>query len=123
GSRATAKKLVKECKKKCGDKILLKVILETGALKESALIVQASRDVLESGADFIKTSTGKITAGATLDAAACMLEVLRELGPLLKRTVGLKVSGGIRTLEQAAQYIALVENRMGKDWVNPQTFR
>jgi deoxyribose-phosphate aldolase len=123
GDHAAARKFVAECKKICGDKILLKVILETGALQEPAIITAAAEDALKSGADFIKTSTGKIKTGATLEAATCMLKVLRELRPLLNREIGFKASGGIRTLEQAVQYVELAESIMGKGWVKPETFR
>jgi deoxyribose-phosphate aldolase len=123
GNYSITKKFVETCKNACGNQVLLKIILETGALKESALIVQASKEALYGGADFIKTSTGKIAVGATLEAAACMLEVLREWGASLDRPVGFKVSGGIRTLEQAAHYVELAETIRGKDWVTPQVFR
>lgn len=107
-------------KKNCDDK-LLKVILETGALQDSHLIARASRDCILAGADFIKTSTGKIATNATLPAAEIMLTTIRDLN--LDRTVGFKAAGGIRTLDQALQYLQLAENMMGVDWVSPRTFR
>ena len=123
GNRESPKKLIQACKKIVGGKILLKVILETGAIKDTRLIAVASQDALQAGADFIKTSTGKIAIGATLDAAAAMLQVIRQLTAVLKRPLGLKISGGIRTLPQAAEYIALAETIMGKEWITPNTFR
>ena len=123
GDRESPKKLIQACKKMGGDKILLKVILETGAIQDPRLIAEASQDALQAGADFIKTSTGKIAIGATLDAATAMLQVIRQLTPALKRPLGLKVSGGVRTLEQASEYIALAEDIMGKEWITPNTFR
>ncbi len=119
GEREEAKDFVRHCKKTCGESVLLKVILETGALQTPGLIKTAAQDVIEAGADFIKTSTGKIEIGATLESAELMLGAIRNA----KRVVGLKVSGGIRTLAQAQQYIELANRTMGKDWVTPHTFR
>jgi len=98
---------------------LLKVILETGALAEPRLIEGASRLAIEAGADFIKTSTGKTPVSASLPAAETMLAVIRAAG----RPVGLKPSGGIRTLDDAAAYLALADRVMGPDWATPVTFR
>lgn len=109
---------IQACKKTCGDRIL-KVILETGALKEKNLISKASQCALTAGADFLKTSTGKIEIGATLEAAETMLQEIKQS----KRQVGFKASGGIRTAEQAMQYINLANRILGNGWVTPQTFR
>lgn len=123
GEQHYAHTFVESCKAVCGEKVLLKVILETGALSDPAIIADACFDVLAAGADFVKTSTGKIAEGATLDAAATMLLVIRHMLPQLKRKAGFKVSGGIRTLEQAAQYVQLADNILGRDYVTPATFR
>lgn len=123
GKRTQAASFVAACRVACGDSIMLKVILETGALQDCHLIADASRDALLAGADFIKTSTGKIPEGASLDAAAAMLLSIRETRSELQKPVGLKVAGGIREVEQAAQYIALAEHIMGQGWVMPSTFR
>ena len=123
GERHYAQTFVSACKIACGDEVTLKVILETGVLGEITIIADAAYDALSAGADFIKTSTGKLTEGATLEAAATMLLVIQHITPQLKHHVGLKVSGGIRTLEQAAQYIELADAIMGRDWVKPSTFR
>jgi deoxyribose-phosphate aldolase len=101
-----------ECRRACGTKIM-KVILETGALLTAERIEQASRDAVTAGADFLKTSTGKIGTGATLEAAQVMLNVIKTT----PRTVGLKLSGGIRTLEQARDYLHLIESIMGTEWI------
>lgn len=98
---------------------LLKVILETGALKDPKLIETASRLSIEAGADFIKTSTGKTPVSATPEAAEIMLDVIKASG----RNVGLKPSGGIRTLADAKIYLDLAERIMGPGWARPQTFR
>lgn len=99
---------------------LLKVILETGELDDPALIAQASRLSLDAGADFIKTSTGKSPVSATLPAAETMLAAIRAHGD---RPAGLKVSGGLRRVEDAGAYLALADRIMGPDWVSPSTFR
>ncbi|HEY8384460.1 MAG TPA: deoxyribose-phosphate aldolase [Microvirga sp.] len=98
---------------------LLKVILETGKLVEPALIEAASRVAIEAGADFIKTSTGKTPVSATLEAAEIMLNAIKASG----RPVGLKPSGGIRTVADAGAYLALADRIMGPGWAAPQTFR
>ena len=98
---------------------LLKVILETGQLADAALIATASRIAIEAGADFIKTSTGKSPVSATPEAAEIMLHAIRESG----RPVGLKPSGGIRTLADAGLYLGLADRIMGAGWATPRTFR
>jgi deoxyribose-phosphate aldolase len=98
---------------------LLKVILETGELVEPALIETASRVAIEAGADFIKTSTGKTAVSATPQAAEIMLNAIKASG----RPVGLKPSGGIRTVEDAGLYLGLADRIMGPGWATPKTFR
>jgi deoxyribose-phosphate aldolase len=114
---------VTACKAACGTQVMLKVILETGALTNLEIIAEASRIALTAGADFIKTSTGKIPTGATLEAAAVMLLIIKQLSPELKRPLGIKLSGGIREWQQAAQYLELAENIMGRMWPVSATFR
>lgn len=123
GERQYAHTFTASCKAACGDDVLLKVILETGALSDATIIADASYDVLAAGADFIKTSTGKISEGATLEAAATMLLVVKHISPQLNRRVGVKVSGGVRDLQQAAQYVELADSILGREWVTPETFR
>jgi deoxyribose-phosphate aldolase len=97
---------------------VLKVILETGALRETVVIAAAARAALEAGADFVKTSTGKGPEGATLPAARAMLEAVREHG-----AGGFKASGGVRSAAQAEEYLALVGELLGPGWATPATFR
>lgn len=123
GERKYAQTFVESCKVACGDDAKLKVILETGALGDAAIIADATFEALAAGADFVKTSTGKIAQGATLEAVATMLLVIHHVRPKLNHHVGIKVSGGVRSIQQAAQYIELAENIMGHDWVTPETFR
>lgn len=98
---------------------LLKVILETGELRDPKLIETASRLAIEAGADFIKTSTGKSPISATPEAVEIMLNVIKASG----RPVGLKPAGGIRTVADAALYLGLADRIMGADWAKPATFR
>jgi deoxyribose-phosphate aldolase len=98
---------------------LLKVILETGELKDPALIETASRLAIDAGADFIKTSTGKTQVSATPEAAEIMLNVIKASG----RPVGLKPSGGIRTVADAKLYLDTADRIMGPGWARPNTFR
>lgn len=97
----------------------LKVILETGELADRDRIVEAARIAVASGADFIKTSTGKSSSGASLDAVDAMLDVIADAD----RVVGLKPSGGISTVVTALEYIDLVESRVGSERTTPQTLR
>lgn len=106
------------CRAACGT-TTMKVILESGALAKPALVERASQVAVAAGADFLKTSTGKIPAGATLGAARIMLTACRDAG----RPVGFKASGGIRDVEMAAQYLALADEICGPGWVSPATFR
>jgi deoxyribose-phosphate aldolase len=97
----------------------LKVILETGELVDGELIERAARLAIEAGADFIKTSTGKSPISATLDAADRMVTAIADAD----RTVGLKPSGGIRTVADAMTYLDLVDRRLGPEWATASTFR
>lgn len=97
----------------------VKAILETGVLRNPDLIRQAAELALEGGADFIKTSTGKVAVNATLSAAEIMLEVLRDTDP----TRGFKPAGGIKTTADAANYLELCDRIMGDGWADPAHFR
>jgi deoxyribose-phosphate aldolase len=101
----------------------LKVILETGALKEPELIRRASILALFSGADFLKTSTGKEYPGADLRAAYILCSVLREYKEKYGEQRGVKFSGGIRSAEEAVKYYTLVEAILGKEWLDNRFFR
>lgn len=105
---------------------LLKVILETGELADEELIRSVAKQAMASGADFLKTSTGKTSHSATPEAVAILLEVVAEAGGAPGgngTSCGVKVSGGVKTVAQAAQYLALADRIMGPDWVSPATFR
>ncbi len=100
-------------------KACLKVIIESGELVSPKLIRQASEIAIEAGADFIKTSTGKVAVNATLEAAEVILSSIRES----KRPVGFKAAGGVRCVAEAAPYLALAERLFGPGWATPDTFR
>lgn|SRR5690554_1800556 len=99
----------------------LKIILETGYLKTAERIRKASELAIEGGADFIKTSTGKEFPGASLEAAEVMADVIKK--HLSKRKVGLKISGGVRTYEDALAYFSLIEKILGRDYMTPDYLR
>ena len=101
----------------------LKVILETGELPSPTLIAKASRLAIEGGADFIKTSTGKIGVGATPEAAEVMLNCIKENVKINKKVIGFKAAGGIRKPAEAMVYAELAKKIMGEDYINNQTFR
>ena len=100
----------------------LKVILETGELSP-LLIRRAAQRAIDAGADFIKTSTGKIPTGATPEAAEVMLNVVNENVKFNKKRVGFKAAGGIRTPEEALAYAELAKKIVGDKYINNQTFR
>lgn len=118
GYTVSSKAMVSMVKGRCGDR-LLKVILETGEYPDAAGIRAASELAIDAGADFIKTSTGKTPNSASLAAVRAMLGVIGGA----ERPVGIKPSGGIRTLADAKSYLALADAMMGEDWVSPATFR
>jgi deoxyribose-phosphate aldolase len=102
---------------------LLKVILETGELGSLDQVRRAATLAMEADADFIKTSTGKVGVGATLPAALCMMEAIRDVRERSGREVGIKVAGGIRTPEQAMTYLEAVRATLGTGWLRPERFR
>lgn len=101
----------------------LKVILETGALKTAENIKRASILSMYSGADFIKTSTGKIYPGASLEAAYVMCQCIKEYYEKHGVKVGFKASGGIRTTEDAVKYYTIVKEVLGEEWLTNELFR
>ena len=98
---------------------LLKVIIETGELQSDQLIALAAKIAIESGADFVKTSTGKVPINATPEAAGLILREIANSG----RPVGLKVAGGVRTTEEAAEYMKIASDIFGNNWLTPAHFR
>src|SRR5713226_6705160 len=109
-------------KEACGD-AHLKTILEIGELGSYDQIRRASVLAMAAGTDFIKTSTGKIGVGATLPGALCMMEAARDFSHETGRRVGVKVAGGVRQAKQAIQYLVLVYETLGAEWMTPERFR
>ncbi|MFN3499264.1 MAG: deoxyribose-phosphate aldolase, partial [Pannonibacter indicus] len=102
----------------------LKVIFETGELQTYDNVRRASWLAMMAGGHFIKTSTGKVKVNATLEAAEIMLTVIDEVRTEQPgRQVGFKPAGGIRTLDEAAAYLALADRILGPNWVSSATFR
>jgi deoxyribose-phosphate aldolase len=118
GHTTAATAMLRNVRMRCGDK-LLKVILETGEYPDLEKVRTAAELAIAWGADFIKTSTGKTARSASIPAARVMLNVIAMAG----RPVGLKPSGGIRTLADAKGYLDLADAIMGPDWATPRTFR
>ncbi len=101
----------------------LKVILETGELGSYDAVRRASMLAMAAGADFVKTSTGKIATSATFPVTLCMAEAVRDYAEQSGRAVGLKLAGGIRTAKQAWQHLVIVAETLGPDWLAPDRFR
>ncbi len=106
-----------------GEETVFKVIVESGALKTPELIRRASLLSMFAGADFVKTSTGKISVAATPEAAVVMCQAIKDYYQQTGRRVGFKAAGGIRTAEDAALYYTIVKNILGPDWLTPKLFR
>lgn len=109
-------------KKACGA-ARLKVILETGELTTYDNVRFASQMAMEAGADFIKTSTGKVNPAATMPVTLLMLEAIRDYHRATGRMVGMKPAGGIRTSKQAVHYLVMVRETLGQAWLDPAWFR
>ena len=103
--------------------VILKVILETGALKTPELIHKASIISMAAGADFIKTSTGKIDVAATPEAAVVMCQAIKMFYEKTGRKVGFKAAGGVKTPQDAALYYTIVEQILGEEWLTTDLFR
>jgi len=113
---------VVQVKEACGD-AHLKVILETGELGTYDNVRRATLLAIAGGADFVKTSTGKVSPAATLPVALCMLEAVRDVYEETGRRVGFKAAGGIRQAKQAVQHLVVVHETLGPDWLTPDLYR
>ncbi len=111
-----------EVKEACGD-AHLKVILETGELGSYDAVRRASDLAMAAGADFIKTSTGKIQPAATMPVTLVMLEAIRDFYYRTGRRIGMKPAGGIKTAKQAVHYLVMLHETLGNDWMTPDLFR
>ena len=113
---------IAQVKEACGQ-AHLKVILEAGELVTLENVCNASELAMEAGADFIKTSTGKITPAATPQVVLVMLEAIRDFYVKTGKTVGMKPAGGISTAKHAIQYLVMVRETLGQGWMTPDKFR
>ena len=107
----------------CGDKAHLKVIFETGELVTYDNVRKASFLAMAAGADFIKTSTGKVTPAATAPVVLVMLEAVRDFYAMTQVRIGVKPAGGIRTTKDAIKQLVLVNETAGPEWLTPSLFR
>ncbi len=117
------KKAIDKAAAEAGRKVVLKVILETGLLVTPEKIAEASFLAMEAGADFIKTSTGKVGVNATPMAAFVMCEAILRFYKVTGRRVGFKAAGGISTAQDAASYYQIVSHVLGADWLNRELCR
>ena len=113
---------ISAAKEACGE-AHLKVILETGEIGGYDQIRRASELAMHAGADFIKTSTGKISKASTLPVVLCMAEAIRDHADRTGQIVGLKAAGGIRTAKQAWHYLVVIGETLGQEWLTPDMFR
>lgn len=109
-------------KEACG-RAHLKVILETGELKTYDKVRLASWLAMEAGADFIKTSTGKVSPAATMPVTLVMLQAIQDYYEITGKKIGMKPAGGIKTSKQAIHYLCMVNETLGEDWLTPDLFR
>ena len=122
GDYATVFDEIVDVKEACGN-AHLKVILETGELGTFDQIRRASILAMAAGADFIKTSTGKVTPAATLPVTLVMLEAIRDFEKATGKLIGMKPAGGIRTAKEAIQYLVVLYETLGPRWMTPDRFR
>jgi deoxyribose-phosphate aldolase len=113
---------IEAVKEACGP-AHLKVILETGEIGSYDSVRRASFLAMEAGADFIKTSTGKVQPAATMPVTLAMLEAIRDYHWDTGREVGMKPAGGIRTAKEALHYLVMVKESLGDRWLTPRLFR
>lgn len=119
GDISTVLEYITESKKACSSHAQLKVIIEAGELKTTALITQATELAIQGGADFVKTSTGKVAVNATLAATETILTAIKCSGKL----VGFKAAGGVKTVSDASAYLQLAKSIMGADYLTAKHFR
>ena len=113
---------IRATKEACGS-AHLKVILETGELETYDLVRRASDLAMEAGADFIKTSTGKVAPAATMGVTLVMLEAIRDHHRATGVRIGMKPAGGIKSAKEALHYLVMVKETLGDAWLSPSLFR
>lgn len=119
GNSEIGSAMIRACRAICGTQVTLKVIIESGELHTPQLIKQACDICINGGADFIKTSTGKVAVNATLEAARIILQAIKSSGC----DIGCKVAGGVKDARAANDYLQLARSIMGESWINSEHFR
>jgi deoxyribose-phosphate aldolase len=119
GDENTVFDYVSQSKKACGEHTKLKVIIESGELQSEKLITRATELAIQGGADFVKTSTGKVAINATLQSAGYILSAIK----LSEKNVGFKAAGGVKTVADATEYLNLGMHIMGESYLQAETFR
>tara|TARA_R110000868_G_scaffold51855_1_gene164195 strand:+ start:162805 stop:163638 length:834 start_codon:yes stop_codon:yes gene_type:complete len=123
GDVQAAADVIEATRTACGPLTTLKVILESGAFDDLSKVYDAARLAIKHGANFIKTSTGKVPVGATPEAAATMITAIRDAREEDGLACGFKASGGVKTTADAALFLAIADEIMGEGWAAPDTFR
>jgi deoxyribose-phosphate aldolase len=123
GNEKAVTDMVKAVRAECAGPVLLKVIIETGELKDAALIRHASELAIDAGADFIKTSTGKEKVNANLVTSLTMIRMIRWFAEETGIEIGYKPAGGIAHTKDALNYMALMKEELGTKWLQPHLFR
>ncbi|WP_417843022.1 deoxyribose-phosphate aldolase [Thalassospira sp.] len=123
GNIDSAAEVIVATRQACGPFMTLKVILESGEFPDAQTIYDSARLAISNGANFIKTSTGKVPTGATPQAAVAMITAIRDAKAEQGLECGFKASGGVRTAKDAGLYLAIADHIMGPDWATPATFR
>ncbi len=123
GDVQAAADVIEATRTACGPLTTLKVILESGAFDDLSKVYDAARLAIKHGANFIKTSTGKVPVGATPEAAATMITAHRDAREEHGLACGFKASGGVKTTADAALFLAIADDIMGEGWAAPDTFR
>lgn len=123
GGEDVAASEIEILRQEIGEDVTLKVIIESGLMPSYDDVRRAALLAASAGADFVKTSTGKATPAATPEAAVAICMALRDYAAKTGRKVGFKAAGGIRTMEDAALYAAIVKSILGNEWLTPALFR
>ncbi len=119
GSEDEVRAEIELLREEAGDDVTLKVIIESGELGSAESIYRASQLVIDCGADFVKTSTGKASVGATPEAVVAICQAIKDSG----KSVGVKVAGGVKSVDDALLYYSIIEQMLGEEWLNPALMR
>ncbi|KZC97031.1 MULTISPECIES: deoxyribose-phosphate aldolase [Thalassospira] len=123
GDIQTVVDVIEATRMACGPMTTMKVILESGEFDDLSKVYDAARLAIKHGANFVKTSTGKVPVGATPEAAVAMISAIRDAREEDGLACGFKASGGVKTTDDAALFLAIADEIMGEGWAEPATFR